>query len=275
MNLSLVSALVRGKWLIEPQFAIGSHGMVNELLSGKMVLSSERPVMKLAYKNGEASDSSVGGMVAMASIKGPLMKDDQECGPMGMVSIGRFIQSADRNPSVDAIVLNIDSPGGTVDGTESLANIIKNTSKPVVAFVDGMMASAALWIGSMADEVWASTDLDEVGSVGVIMSFADMQPMWEKQGVVFHRIVSSLSPDKNKMFEDLKSGKYEEYQKEFMDPIAEKFQSVVRSNRPEVNDSHLTGKIYLARDVMGVFVDRIGTLDQAIDRALELSKSNI
>ncbi len=78
------------------------------------------------------------------------------------------------NPNIAAIVLQIDSPGGEVSGTQQLADVIKSVQKPVVAFVDGMMASAALWIGSAADEIIASTPQDIIGSIGTMMSFGDM-----------------------------------------------------------------------------------------------------
>ena len=84
-------------------------------------------------------------------------------------------------------------------------------------------------------------------------------------------MVASTSPDKVKMWEDLRAGKYEAYIKEQLDPIDEKFMSTMRANRPGVEDRHLTGKVFFARDVMGVFVDAIGTIEQVIERAAELA----
>src|SRR5665811_396008 len=118
--------------------------------------------------------------VAVISLDGALMKADQYCGASGMASIGETIKQADNHHNIKGIVLHVDSPGGTVDGTEALSSIIKNTSKPILTFVDGLMASAALWIGSSSDETMASTDTDEIGSVGVLMSFMDIQGYYEK-----------------------------------------------------------------------------------------------
>jgi protease-4 len=199
------------------------------------------------------------------------MKHDQDCGPEGMASMGARIKYLASDPQIAGIVLNIDSPGGTVDGTEAFANIVSSIQKPVISFVNGLAASAAIWIASQADEVFASTELDEVGSVGVLLSFADFQPAYEKMGVKFHTLVSNLSPDKVKMYEDLRAGKYDDYKKERLDPIAERFQNVMREKRPNVKDEHLTGKVYHAKDVMGVLVDRIGSLDDAVARAFELA----
>ena len=191
---------------------------------------------------------------------------------MGMATMGNYIKQANRDPDIAGVVLKIDSPGGTVDGTEQFANIIKKSAKPVVAYVDGLAASAAMWIASAAREIIASSGKDEVGSVGVISQFADAQPMWEKEGVRFHRIISSQTPDKNKLFEDVRAGNYDEYRKTVLDRFASLFINTMKTNRPAVKDEQLTGKVYFAEDVMGTLVDSIGTLEDAIDRVLELAE---
>ena len=282
----LISEVYRNKWFIEPLYAMQQGSVIAAFLNGNLAVSepaadedenklkcfaidAKTPTARFGYYSGW--ERAPYGSVAVISVEGPLTKEDQFCGPDGMATIGRIIQQADEHPNIKAIVLRVDSPGGTVDGTETLGNIIKAVEKPIVTFVDGLMASAALWVGSASDEVWASTDTDMVGSVGVLMSFADLQPYWEKQGVVFHTVVASTSPDKVKMWEDLRAGNYETYIKEQLDPLDEKFMSTMRTNRPGVEDRHLTGKVFFARDVMGVFVDAIGTMEQAIERASELA----
>lgn len=267
MNFKFVSAILRGKWAIDPLFAINAAPVLADILNGKTAL---------AESDNDDSDFSVdeGKKVAIITISGSLMKDDGPCGEPGMATIGQFIQAADNDKDIDAIVLSIDSPGGTVDGTMQLSDIVKSASKPVVTYVNGMMASAALWIGSSADEIFASSPFDEIGSVGVLLSFADVQPAYEKQGVKFHNVVSSLSPDKIKWFEEIRAGKYQDYIKENLDPIAAEFQETIKRNRHDVRDEHLTGKVFFAKDVMGVFVDQIGTIDDAIARASELAKRN-
>ncbi|MGM0530937.1 MAG: S49 family peptidase [Bacteroidota bacterium] len=282
MNIQLASALLRGKWAIDPKFALDNIGFVSDILSGKVEVETpqaNQPLDKMIsidaktkalkyYSWGDAPE----GSIALVNLKGTLMKDDQLCGPMGMERIGRMIQEADQNENISSIVLKIDSPGGTVDGTEVLGNIVKQTEKPVVVYVDGLMASAALWIGSAADKRIASTDTDEIGSVGVLLSFADLQPAYEQMGVKFHTIVSDLSPDKVKMWEELRAGKYENYKKEFLNPMAEKFQSVIKENLSGVKEEHLTGKVYLAKNIMGVFVDEIGSFEYAVQQAAEMAK---
>lgn len=284
--IRLISEIYKNKWFIEPLYALQHGPLVATLLNGNIMageqpsdendnnikcfaIDAKTPTARFKYDNGW--ENAPYGSIAVIPVNGALMKEDQDCGPSGMATIGRMIQQADEHPNIKAIVLRIDSPGGTVDGTETLGSIIKSVEKPILSFVDGMMASAALWIGSSADEVWASTDMDEVGSVGVILNFGDVQPYWEKQGIVFHTIKASTSPDKNKMWDEIQAGKYDAYIKEVLDPFDEKFMDTMRANRPAVKDQHLTGKLYFARDVMGAFVDSIGTFEQAIERAAQLA----
>ena len=285
MNYNLISALLRGKWAIDPQFAINALPMIADILSGNLEVESDdqdvekqSKVFKGLKANGYTFygwDDAPKGSVAVIRVMGSLTKNSQWCGPQGMADIGEDIKKAANLQNIAGIVLHIDSPGGTVDGTEALADIVKATRKPVVTFMDGLMASAALWIGSSADEIIASNPLDEIGSVGVLLSFADVQPMWEKEGVKIHTIVSNLSKDKVKMWEDLRAGKYDEYRKEVLDPLAEQFSQTMRENLPGIKDEHLTGKVFFAKDVMNTMVDSIGTIEDAIDRVAELAKSNI
>lgn len=284
-SIRLISSILRGKWLVEPNFALSQGSLIASILNNNMQVEQQEQdklsafavsatsIRGVRYSWWDGFDNAPKNSIAVISVKGPLMKADQFCGPMGMATIGSIIKEADNHNNIDGIVLHVDSPGGTVDGTEMLANIVKGTRKPVVTYVDGLMASAALWIGSSADEIIASTDTDEVGSVGVLMSFADVQAYWEKKGVKFHTITASTSPEKVQMWEDLRAGKYDTYIKEVLDPLDEKFMNIIKENRPGVEDKHLTGKVFFARDVMGVFVDAIGTLEDAILRASELAQN--
>jgi signal peptide peptidase SppA len=86
---------------------------------------------------------------------------------------------------VKAILLDIDSPGGTVDGTMELAGEVfaARGVKPVAALGDGLMASAAYWIGAAAGEVFLGTETTQAGSIGVISLHRDISKAEEKYGV--------------------------------------------------------------------------------------------
>jgi signal peptide peptidase SppA len=90
--------------------------------------------------------------------------------------VGQQFQAALADPDVKAIILVIDSPGGAVDGTQELGNLIASArgTKPVLAFTDGQMCSAAYWIGSAADQIFISGDTTLLGSIGVLMPHVDV-----------------------------------------------------------------------------------------------------
>ncbi len=283
MNYQLASSIIKGKWAIDPLFAMNSLSMVNDLLSGKIVVEQTQDAkLPLAvslnaetgsFDSHDLNEAPVNSL-GVIKISGTLFKADQECGPHGMATIGEAIKQADQNPNLDGILLVIDSPGGTVDGTAALAEIVKATSKPIIAFADGLMASAALWIGASADEIIASNDYCEIGSVGVLLSFSDFQPAYEKQGVKFHTITAPQSSEKVKMWEDVRAGNYDELKNDVLKPLAEEFINVMKSNRPLSEEKHLKGKVFFAKDVVGAFVDGIGNMDFALNRLSQLCSEN-
>lgn len=80
------------------------------------------------------------------------------------------LAEADANPEITEIILNIDSPGGTIDGLFDTIAAIENTQKPVTARVDNQAASAAFGLAAMADNIVAGNEASRFGSVGVVVS---------------------------------------------------------------------------------------------------------
>ena len=118
--------------------------------------------------------------------------------------IERDVKNALADSKVNSILLHIDSPGGTVDGTQNLASVIREarTQKPVMTFADGTMASAAYWLGSAADEIVAASDTTQIGSIGVVTTHTDYSKAEENEGIKtteitagkYKRIASSAGP---------------------------------------------------------------------------------
>src|SRR5437879_2480319 len=90
------------------------------------------------------------------------------------------------NPDIRSIVIDVDSPGGSVAGTAELAQRIYDArdQKKIVAIADSLAASAAYWIGSAASEFWA-TPTAEVGSIGVFAVHVDTSKADEEAGVKY------------------------------------------------------------------------------------------
>ena len=286
MKYRILSALLRSSWAIDERFAISHGGVVAGLMNGLEASAesgdSTEQLNALPYALGSGSqkkysvyDDAPQGSIAIIPVRGPLMKDDQEdCGyfSAGMDTLASRIREADRHENISSLILYIDSPGGTVDGTQAFADTIKAASKPVVAFIDGIMASAALWIGSSADHIIAQNSTTEIGSIGVMIQFADMRAKWESEGIKFHRIMADQSSDKNKDFIDALDGDYQGIKTQQLNPLADIFISAVKSNRPAADNSVFTGKVYLAEDALKLgLIDAIGSMNDALLKAAELS----
>lgn len=138
------------------------------------------------------------------------------CGGASTQRLQQELAAALEDPTVHSILLNVDSPGGTVDGTQALASDVRaaREKKPVVALIDGMGASAAYWIASAAQRVYITGDTTAVGSIGVVIAHKDVSKAEEMRGVKtteitagkFKRIASNfapLSPEGRQSLQDL------------------------------------------------------------------------
>jgi protease-4 len=291
MSFQLLSALIRSSWAIDDRFAMAHGSIVASLLNGQLPATSpvttenSNSLPFLICEDGqEGSGTPISDLSAVTSpsiavipIRGPLMKSDQEdCDYFnaGMDTLGNRLVEADKNPNISAIILYIDSPGGTVDGTQAFADKVKACETPVVAFVDGCMASAALWIGTSAKQVIAQNTTTEIGSIGVMVAFADMQPVWEAEGVKFHRIIADQSVDKNKPVIDALAGDYKTIKDRELNPLADMFIAAVKDNRPNLPDSVFTGKMYFAEEALSLgLIDSIGSFDSAIAAVTALASA--
>ncbi len=128
--------------------------------------------------------------VATIPISGQTQKGDSSFGGTSSVRVRNAIRQASKREDVTAILLHIDSPGGTVAGTAELANDVRNArdaGKYVHTHFSDLGASAAYWVGSQADYVTAEpTTL--IGSIGVVAIVEDSSGMADKMGVKVHVI---------------------------------------------------------------------------------------
>jgi signal peptide peptidase SppA len=134
--------------------------------------------------------------VAIIPIDGPIAKRmnllTEVSGGSSIELIERDFKEALEDPQAKSIILHIDSPGGSVDGVQEVANLIFDSrkKKPIVAFTDGMMGSAAYWMGSAAEKIYISSDTNQVGSIGVVATHVDVSKAEEQMGYKTTEIVA-------------------------------------------------------------------------------------
>jgi signal peptide peptidase SppA len=283
-------------WLIEPQSALNLLELWERVISRETTWRAESEeshegyfqIQKL-FANSDVVFAPIdtyqaksfkgfdGANVAVIPVQGPLMKQDF-CGDFGTATLANLFRLAENTRSVESIVLMIDSPGGTVDGTASFANAIKNSKKPTVAAVDGLAASAAYWLASSADEIIASSKTDVVGSIGTMVSWRDTTKMYENNGVVLRQYYATKSVDKNRAFNEANAGDGRMLVQEMLDPINNEFLSAVKNNRAGKLDLQtedvLTGKTYVASKAKQTgLIDNIMSFDNAVKRSIQMAKT--
>jgi signal peptide peptidase SppA len=145
---------------------------------------------RVAREVRSVANAQVSGGIAVLPLYGVVMQRgnmiDQASGA-GATSTDQFsaaLKAAIADPGVSKILIDIDSPGGSVYGVAELADEIMaaRATKPIVAIANSLAASAAYWIGACASELYC-TPGGEVGSIGVWQTHQDMSAALDVSGV--------------------------------------------------------------------------------------------
>jgi signal peptide peptidase SppA len=232
------------------------------------------------FRVNEKAQMDPKGKVQVIRLQGPLMSEDF-CGSPGMQTMQNAVRSANADSEISSIVLYNNSPGGTVTGTENLANEIKNSAKPVVSFVSTMMCSADYWIGSSASEIIADGESGGyntmIGSIGVKAVMMDKSKNLEQSGVRIIEVAADQSSRKGKYTQDILNGDTSRLKAE-LNILADRFIGAVQSNRGEklntAKENVFEGDVYNVKDAIKYgLIDKVGSFDYAVKRSLQMAKT--
>jgi signal peptide peptidase SppA len=184
--------------------------------------------------------------------------------------IGRAVDAAAADPKVEHIVLDIDSPGGSVFGIPEAAGKIlaARKAKPVTAVANHMAASAAYWFATQANTV-AVTPAGWVGSVGVIWSHTDMSKLNEQLGVSTTYITAGKFKAEG-MPEFPLSEEGREFMQQMVDTYYAQFVGAVAKGRGlsagKVEKDFGQGRVVMPADAVEArMADRIATLETVVN----------
>ncbi len=178
------------------------------------------------------------------------------------------VREARDDDAVQRIVLDIDSPGGTVGGLSQLAELIRRTrdAKPVTAVVNDMAASAAYWLAAQADEIVISPT-SMVGSIGVIYIHSDFSRALDATGITVTMITAGEHKADGNPYEPLPDDVRGDIQAD-LDAIWEMFIEAVHSGRPSLSAGSIKAmeaRVYTgAAAIKAGLADRIGTLAEVL-----------
>ena len=218
------------------------------------------------------------GKVAVVSVTGAILGGD------GFVRAQ--LDQVEEDDSVKAIVLRVDSPGGTVSGSDEihhrLAKLVEKRDLPVVVSMGGIAASGGYYVSMAnrgADDVIFAEPATLTGSIGVIIPHFDISQALRKYDIRDDSIASGPLKEMLSLTKDRTPELAEKERKllqELVDDMFRRFKEIVKAGRPKLDDdavdSVATGQVFTARQALEAgLVDRIGFLEEAIDRAVELA----
>lgn len=182
----------------------------------------------------------------------------------------RDLAQALDDPQVKGVIAAISSPGGTVSGAAETADMIRamRGRKPMIAWTDSQMASAAYWIGSAFDAVYISSDTTMVGSIGVVASHVDVSRAEENEGIKTTEITAGRYKRIASQFEPLTTEGRADIQAK-VDYLYTAFVNDVAANRgvpvEEVLSRMADGRVFVGRQALAAgLVDGVSTLEALI-----------
>lgn len=278
------SILAETAWLMEPQALKNFIARIHSNLD----LSDDqtRESLGIFLIDDENDDDEkpyrMQNGIAIIDIHGPLIKRASGffarwLGIKGMIQLGEAFSQAMDDAQVKGVFLDIDSPGGSADGTSDLSDIIFDArgKKPCLAFADGMMTSAAQWIGGSSDFVAIANETTRLGSVGVYGVHFDYSDRAKELGIRPTVFTAGKFKGIGNQFEKLKKEDKQYIQDQF-DYLHEQFIKAVSRNSGipigNLNSDLKEAKVFIGSQAIKVGLGhRIMTRNQAMDLLSEVA----
>ena len=216
-------------------------------------------------------EENLGGNVALIPVKGFIATDGDEGifseNIAASTTIMEYIGEAAEDPSITAIIFEINSPGGGPVASEEIVNAIKKANITTVAWIREIGTSGAYWIASATDHIVASR-VSLTGSVGVIASYLQFSGFLEDHNITYQRLVAGKYKD---LANPLKELSYEErlILQAQLDSIHDYFVGTVKENR-NLNEEQLKevekAGFYTGEKAKELnLIDEFGSKQEAID----------
>jgi protease-4 len=215
-------------------------------------------------------------VVAIVYATGAIMDGEMPQGSVGGETLSRQLREARQDDSVKAVVLRIDSPGGSAFASELIRQevlLLKEAGKPVIASMASLAASGGYWIAANADQIWASPTTI-TGSIGIFGAIPNVEGTLAEIGITTDGVgtTSLLSPalmkPVPKKVSTIIQSNIENGYRRFLNIVAEG-----RNMTVEQVDEVAQGRVWTGEKAMQLgLVDQMGNIDQAIDAAAKMAE---
>jgi protease IV len=245
---------------------------------GLLVLVYLALVAVLVVAGGTGFTLGASGTVAVIRLDGVISADAGSgtfsTGGIDPLRAGDLLQEAEEDARVQAVVLRVNSPGGSPAASWEIYEAVQRLEKPVVVSVGDAAASGAYYFASAADSIVASPH-SQVGSIGVILQAVELEELFEKVGIGYTVLsrgeYKDLGAPNREMTEE-----EQEILLDRLDVIYERFIADVAEGREPLELEQVrelaTGLTYSGEEALELgLVDRIGSFEDALDEAAELA----
>lgn len=253
---------------------------VKSAINDNLGLEADKKIKSVSlneYFKNLSTDLSIKDKIAVIYAEGSIVNGKGQPGSIGDESYMKYIQKAMDDKKVKAIVLRVNSPGGSAQASENILNHIKmaqDKGKPVVVSMGDYAASGGYFISAEADKIYAQENTI-TGSIGVFLMLPNTQElMEEKIGITFDTVkTAKFSTSINPM---MGIGPAEAKELQFMaDNVYDRFLNIVSEGRDmdkaAVNEI-AQGRVWTGKRAVEIgLVDEIGDLNQAIAAAADLA----
>ena len=211
--------------------------------------------------------------VNVMPVDGPITRNGGACS-YGSRDIRDWMMKAADNKYCRGHVLHINTPGGSAWAKNDFQQGIEYAharGQRVIAFIDGLCASAGMYLASLCDEVYVMNPKDQLGCVGVMAAFCTMKSGDKfMSGETYREYYATKSINKNKEIRDIAENDDAKLLIEELDRLEAEFRADMKAAFPEATDDHLDGKVFDAADVMGILCDGQMMLGDVISRVFAL-----
>jgi signal peptide peptidase SppA len=242
----------------------GSGGVIGARIRGREIEAAEHPIFSKLKGDMRPKAIDAGGGVAIVPIEGVLARKpslfEMLDGVEDSANLLDLFNATVSNPEVNAVLLDMDSPGGFITGGPELADAVRNSPKPVHVWTGGTMASLAYWVGSQGAQVTASRS-SRVGSIGAYVVNRDYSKLFENAGVKVEVIKNSEADFKaagvpgTSLTEDQRTQLQKGVQASF-----DEFKAAILSARPGVKAEAMKGQTFSGNEAV-----KLGLIDGITD----------
>jgi len=227
-----------------------------------------------AWGEGDVLGKMKEPFVNVMPVDGPITRNGGACS-YGSRDIRDWMMKAADNKFCQGHVLHINTPGGSAWAKNDFQQGIDYAharGQRVIAFIDGLCASAGMYLASLCDEVYVMNPKDQLGCVGVMAAFCTMKNGEKYQwGETYHEYYATKSVNKNKEMRDIAENDDAKLLIEELDKLEAEFRADMKAAFPNAKDEHLDGKVFDAKDVMGILCDGEMMLGDVISRVFNLA----